>query len=410
MKLKNKSILLLFILGVSLCSGFISFANACQTEEPELNYAEWRFSNNQPYLHVEADNYYTLGFLQGQNLAFQTAWMKLMIMLQAQQIGLSYDIAIYYALDYLEFIPEQYLLEMQGIADAIDVVLVPFMGEIYEISIDFMDVLVQNCFWDIYYGKIIPMLTGYPQAPLIAGACTAIGSHTSKKTVFGQTIDLTLLMMPTVSAVYTKINSKKIFSFRMGSMLAFGGVNKWGLSVSVNLIEVFNYGCSGKPLSIIYRTVLEKARTIRQARYLITSNDFTLGWNYIIRTKRNLAAIETIPNSYSFERINRGGYTFDANIYENSLFRMFMIYPTFYVQRYNRVLELCQTYNQDGDLDINDMFSIYSDSLISRRFTTGDPMEVATVGSFFIDHKNNIYFCIGNPLDSSLGVIPSFKQ
>jgi hypothetical protein len=409
MKLKKKSVLLLAILGVSLISGFISFASACQTHEVDLNYAEWRFSNNQPYLYVEANNYYTLGFLEGQNLAFQTAWMKLMIMLQAQQIGLSYDSAIYYALEYLEFIPEQYMLEMQGMADAIDVVLVPFMGEIYQISIDFMDVLVQNCFWDIYYGKIIPMLTGYPQAPLIAGGCTAIGSHTSKKTVLGQTIDLSLMMMPTVSAVCTKISGKKVFSFRMGSMLAFGGVNKRGLSVSVNLIEVFNYGCSGKPLSIIYRTVLENARTINRARYLITSNDFTLGWNYIIRTRRNLATIETIPNSFRFERIKKGGYTFDANIYENTIFKMFMIYPTSYVERYNRVQELCQNYNQDGDLDIYDLFSIYSDTLVSRRFSTGDPMQVGTVGSFFVDHKNTVYFCLGNPLDSNLGVISALK-
>jgi hypothetical protein len=409
MKLKNKSVLLIFFLGIILSSGFISFASACQTDEGELNYAEWRFSNNQPYLYVEADNYYSLGFLEGQNLAVQIAWMKLMIMLQAQQIGLSYNIAVYYASDYLEFIPEQYILEMQGMADAIDTVLVPFMGEIYEISIDFMDVLVQNCFWDIYYGKIIPMLTGYPQAPLIAGGCTAIGSYCGRKTVLGQTIDLTLLMMPTVSAVYTKINGKKFFSFRMGSMLAFGGVNKRGLSVSVNLIEVFNYGCSGKPLSIIYRSVLENARTIRGARYLITSNEFTLGWNYIIRTRRNLAAIETIPNSFAFERIKKGGYTFDTNIYENSIFKMFMIYPTSYVERYNRVQELCQTYNQDGDLDIYDLLSIFSDTLVSRRFTTGDPMQVGTVGSFFVDHKNCIYFSLGNPLDSTLGVISSFN-
>jgi hypothetical protein len=405
MKLKNKSVLLLFILGVSLSSGFISFANACLTEEVEVNYAEWKISNDQPYLYVEADNYYTLGLLEGENLAFQIAWMKFMIMLQAEQIGLSYDIAIYYALDYLEFIPEQYILEMQGIADAIDIVLVPFMGEIYDISIDFLDILVQNCFWDIYYGKIIPLLTGYPQTPLIAGGCTAIGSYSGRKTALGQTIDLTFLMMPTVSAVYTKINGKKFFSFRMGSMLAFGGVNKRGLSVSVNLIEVFNYGCSGKPLSIIYRSVLENARTIRRARYLITSNDFTLGWNYIIRTRRNLATIETIPNSFTFERIKKGGYTFDANIYENSIFKMFMIYPTSYVERYNRVQELCQNYNQDGDLDLYDLFSVYSDTLISRRFTTGDPMQVGTVGSFFVDHKNNVYFCLGNPLDSNLGVI-----
>ncbi|MFX0144682.1 MAG: hypothetical protein ACFE9C_11435, partial [Candidatus Hodarchaeota archaeon] len=347
MKLKNKSGLLLSILGISVFSGLISFGNACETNDIEGNYAEWIYSNNQPYLYVEADNYYTLGFLEGQNLAFQIAWMKLMIMLQAQEIGLSYDIAIYFALDYLEFIPDEYLLEMEGIADAVEVVSILFMGQIYEISIDFMDVLVQNCFWDIYYGKIIPMLTGYPQSPLIAGGCTAIGSHTHRKPIFGQTIDLTLLMMPTVAWVYTKINGKKMFTFRMGSMLAMGGINKWGLSISVNLIEVFNYGCLGIPLSVLYRSVLENTRFVKQAEKVITSNDFTLGWNFIIRNRWSMIAIETIPNTFSSERIGRGSYTFDANIYENSLFKMFMIYPTKYLERYNRVSELCLTYSQD---------------------------------------------------------------
>ncbi len=409
MQLKDKSVLLLFILGIGFFSGSIPIINACKTDAYERNYAEWRVSNNQPYLYVEADDYYNLGFLEGQNLAFQIAWMKLMIMLQAEEIGISYDLALYYTTDYLGYIPEDYLLEMQGIADAIDVISVSFMGKIYEISIDFIDVLAQNCFWDIYYGKIIPILTGYPQSPLIAGGCTAIGAHTSKNTVFGQTIDLTLLMMPAVSWVYTKINDKKFFSFRLGSMLAMGGINKWGLSISVNLIEVFNYGCSGIPLSIIYRSVLENAKFVKQAKDIITSNNFTLGWNYIIRNKKTMITIESIPNLYSLEQIGRGRYTFDANIYENNLFKMFMIYPTKYLERYNRVAELCHAYNQDGNLDIKELFNICSDTQISRRFTTGDPMEIATVSSFFIDHKNTIYFCLGNPLDSNLGVIESFK-
>ncbi|MFX1374897.1 MAG: carcinine hydrolase/isopenicillin-N N-acyltransferase family protein [Promethearchaeota archaeon] len=408
MQFKKYIVILLFILSFTFSTGFLSYANACKNDNTEFNYAEWRISNYQQYLYVVANDYYTLGFLEGQHLAFQTAWMKLMIMLQAQELGLSYEHALSYTADYLEYIPEKYLLEMQGIADAIDIVPIPFMGEIYQISIDFIDVLAQNCFWDIYYGRIIPMLTGYPQSPLIAGGCTAIGAHTGKKTSFAQTIDLSSLMIPSASWVLTKINNKKFFSFRIGSMLAMGGVNKWGLSISVNLLEVLNYGTSGKPLSIIYRNVLENAIFIRQAKNIIISNDFTLGWNYIIRNRRYMLAIETIPNSYSIERIRRGTYSFDANIYENSLFKTFMIFPTKYLTRYNRVSELCQLYNQDGDLDIHDLFSICSDSLISRRFTTADPMEVGTVSSFFVDTKNNVYFCLGNPLDSSLGLIKLF--
>jgi hypothetical protein len=118
-----------------------------------------------------------------------------------------------------------------------------------------------------------------------------------------------------------------------------------------------------------------------------------------------MMAIETIPNSYSVETIRRGTYTFDTNIYENSIFKMYMIFPTKYLSRYNKVSELCQLYNQDGDLDIQDMFRIYSDTQISRRFTMTDPMEVGTVSYFFVDDKNNVYFCLGNPLDSSLGIL-----
>jgi hypothetical protein len=185
-------------------------------------------------------------------------------------------------------------------------------------------------------------------------------------------------------------------------------VNKWGLSVSVNLLEVFNYGCLGIPISIIYRSILENTRSIKQAKDIILTNNFTLGWNYIIRSKRNLLTIETIPNSYSFERIKRCSYTFDANIYENPLFKMFMIFPTKYIPRYNRVSELCQEYHQDGSLDIYDLFNVYSDLLISRRFSNEDPLEVGTVGSLFLDKRNNIYYCLGNILDSSLGIITFF--
>ncbi len=409
MRLRNKSMILFFIMTFSVGFCFLNSAVAYETGSYETNYAEWRFSNSQPYLYAEADNYYTLGYLEGQNLAFQTAWMKLMITLQAEQIGLTYDIAIYYALAYLDYFSEENIMEMQGIADGIDVVQIPFMGQIYEITIDFYDVLVQNCFWDVYYGKIIPMLSGYPQPPLIVAGCTAIGSNTGRKAILGQTIDISVLMQPTASWVYTNIQGKKVFSFRTGSMLAMGGVNKYGVAISTNLLEVLNVGCVGKPISVIYRSALENAKNVRQAKDIILDNDFTLGWNYIIRDKRHIVSIETIPNSYSIESVKKGSYTFDANVYENPYFKAFMIYPTKYVERYDRVSELCQTYSQDGELDINDLFQIYSDTLISRRYTSPDPLSVGTAGSFFVDAKSNVYFCLGNPLDSELGLISSFN-
>jgi hypothetical protein len=407
MHLKKRSVILLLFVVITPSFLFINSVNACNDDK--IPFAEWKISNGQPYLHIEANDYYELGLLEGENLAFQIAWMKLMIMIQAQELGMSYDMAKYMALEYLDYIPENYILEMNGIADAIDVVPLVFMGNYYEVSIDFLDVLAQNCFWDIYYGIILPTITGYPQLPFIVGGCTAIGSHTGKKTIFGQTIDITYMMTPATAWVYTNIRGRKVFSFRMGSMLAFGGVNKYGLTLSVNLLEVVNYGCYGIPLSIIYRSVLEKARFVTAALRIIRNNNFTLGWNYIVRQKRVMLAIETIPNSYTVEIIRRGCYTFDANIYENPYFKMFMIYPTKYIERYNRVSELCELYNQDGNLDLDDLFEIYSDTLISRRFTTVDPLDVGTAGSFFINEKNNIYFCLGNPLNSNLGIISSFS-
>jgi predicted choloylglycine hydrolase len=215
-------------------------------------------------------------------------------------------------------------------------------------------------------------------------------------------------MQPTASWVYTKIQGKKVFSFRTGSMLAMGGVNKYRLAISTNLIEVLNVGSIGKPISVIYRSVLENAKNIRQAKNMILDNDFTLGWNYIIRDKRNIVAIETIPNSYSLERVKRRGYTFDANVYENPYFKAFMIYPMKYAERYDRVSELCQMYSQNGKLDIDDLFDIYSEPIIARRYTSPDPLGVGTAGSFFVDTKSRVYFCLGNPVDSKLGLISRF--
>jgi len=409
MQQRNKSIILFFILTFTICFGFFNSTLACENNTVETNYAEWKFSNNQSYLYVKADNYYTLGYLEGQNLAFQTAWMKLMILLQAQEIGLSYDVAIHYSLDYLDYFPEEYLLEMNGFADAIDFVLVPFMGVVYNITINFLDVLAQNCFWDIYYGKIVPMLSGYPQQPLIAVGCTALGSRTSwGRAILGQTIDISLLMQPTASWVYTKIQGKSVFSFRTGSILAMGGVNKYGVAISTNLLEVFNIGCIGKPISVIYRSALENSKNLKQAKNIILDNDFTLGWNYIIRDTRNIVAIETIPNSYSFEIVKGREYTFDANIYDNPYFKAYMIYPMKYTERYDRVYELCQLHSEDGKLDMHDLFNIYSDPIIARRYKTPNPLEVGTAGSFFVDTKSRVYFCLGNPMDSGLGLISRF--
>jgi hypothetical protein len=85
-----------------------------------------------------------------------------------------------------------------------------------------------------------------------------------------------------------------------------------------------------------------------------------------------------------------------------------MIYPMEYTERYDRVSELCQIYSEDGKLDINDLFDIYSDPVIARRYTNLDPLEVGTAGSFFVDAKSRVYFCLGNPVDSELGIISRF--
>jgi hypothetical protein len=122
-----------------------------------------------------------------------------------------------------------------------------------------------------------------------------------------------------------------------------------------------------------------------------------LGWNYIIRDNRRIYAIETIPNTNDIKLLRRGKYTFDANVYENLLFKSFIQYPSKYLARYNKASELCQILNQDGNLNKKDLFSIISyydgtESNIFRPFKTYDSWEVGTAGSFLIDSRMNIYF------------------
>ena len=123
------------------------------------NKAEWLESNNQPYLYVEASTDYELGYLTGQNIANQITSLKLLLQFVAPQYNTDYDSLLLIARDYLEFIPWYQQQEFQGLADGASNVL--------ETPIAFQDILLQNCWLDIFYGQISPLQFNF-------AACTAL--------------------------------------------------------------------------------------------------------------------------------------------------------------------------------------------------------------------------------------------
>ena len=130
------------------------------------SYAIWHKKNGQKYLEVKASNHYQLGFIQGNYLFKKIFELKEIIHLIALKYipkNFSYKKFKKMAKLYEKFIPKNFQLEMKGVADAIR-------------GISYGDILLQNCFFDIFYGHLIPNDKHNPIFDSYEMGCTSFGA------------------------------------------------------------------------------------------------------------------------------------------------------------------------------------------------------------------------------------------
>ena len=75
---------------------------------------EWRESNKQPYLFVDAEDHYLLGVGVGRGLKEQIGFMHKSVLGMLMKAGIKKEMLISLANEYKKFIPDNYLQEIKG--------------------------------------------------------------------------------------------------------------------------------------------------------------------------------------------------------------------------------------------------------------------------------------------------------
>ncbi|MEJ2296844.1 MAG: hypothetical protein P8Y23_19020, partial [Candidatus Lokiarchaeota archaeon] len=192
---------------------FYNFSNRIAFSRIHTGYSEWRDSNGELYLYINADNYYDLGYLTGKGLALNIALMKYELMISSLMFGIDYFSMINIAKQYKEYIPAHYLIELQGISDGASA------GSGFYLS--FEDVLVQSVFLEIIYGRLLPNIS-------VSLGCTAFGTiNSDNHTLIGQNIDLMKPMGACGAFVLHKYRNEPLtFTYRIGACTLPMGKNE----------------------------------------------------------------------------------------------------------------------------------------------------------------------------------------
>ena len=358
-------------------------------------FAKWKSSNCQSYLLVNAQDYYSLGYLTGKGLMDQILTMDAIIKSLISSYGFNLQEIQYYAQIYDLFIPTEYKDEMQGMADAT--------------MLSYLDILLQIVFLDLYYGILIPTQIGLDSV----GACTALLIKNTKWHVtIGQNMDFGLIFLPTLSYVkHTVMGKQAVFSLRMGASTLAIGKNK-RVSCTQTLVQTWKMANFGTPTGIKARIAFENCKSASKFFQVMTSS-YCASWNYIISDfKGNVVATETLPDSFIIQSLKFGDTAVRTNTYISEELKVFLIDPTYSVSRQIKAEELLKLKQESKcivrEKDLMFILSYYdgTDASICRFPDPADPSSICTEAFFVSSGVRRGYFGIGNPIQCSWGRIP----
>ncbi len=375
----------------------------------EKDYAEWRDSNGQRYLEVHADDPFTIGLLQGVQLAEQIHHLKHYVS----------DFAVRYATKrqsykkfrelarngYEKFFPPHFIEEMKGLAEGAK-------------EVDYEDILVQNCFFDIVYGQLIPEDVENPLLSDYALGCTAFGimnTHRSGKEPYpehkssedmtpepliGQNFDYARIFRRALSFVHLKKPDKpEIFALRLGGMLCLpAGRNSLGVAMTVNAIKSRVQGALAMPSTAKARLCFETSVTAESCYDLLFSLPISAPCNILIADKAEIIAVEAVPEHYVKKNVTTT--VVKSNTFVTDQLKQYLTHPQYSKQRqYYAAGRLSQMYEDKGGvLTDEDLLELLRDKPIICRKKRLQPKTIA-----FLTRK---YFGEGNPVDNPIGEIP----
>lgn len=385
------AILLIILIGAWILLGSGYIANHIAYIRPVSGYWEWQESNGQKYLYVEADNSYDLGYHTGVAMASDIVKMKLVLNAFALFMGSNIWEMEQVSNQYIEYIPEWYIQELQGMADGAS-----FSSGTW---ISFTDTLVQAVFIEAMYGRIIPLHEN-PIEPHQVG-CTDFGAVNNNGSItIGQTWDFSILFSWTHQFVLHKLPGKPlVFTYRMGACPALPlGKNEYGLTLVMNLVMTDAIAPIMTPTFVYIREGLENNVTAEDlCKTLLPDNKSSYSHNFLMADNDTLIAVQCLPENVT-KKVNPPTIV-QSNTYSDLYWQQYLVHPEYSKQRQQYAeIQIASNYT-DGDLTEQELLAMMGDNPIICR-----PFQGLTE-SFTIAFMTKTHFGIGT-VNDLIGVIP----
>ncbi len=358
-----------------------------------MNY-EWRDSNGQPFLYVEADTHYELGVATGKGLVNQIAAAQMMNKFIPKLLGVSLEEFVSVAREYLPFVPAKYRDEIHGMAKG--------ASEASGQRFTFDDILLQALSLEVLYGRYnfdpgsidLKSLTSFQ-------ACTCLGAvNGDGSVVMGQNYDAPGSSNASMAWVLHKVGDEPlVFSARLGGVPAMPvGKNEYGLAMVVNVIVSNVTAPVMVPRFVRSREAFATCRTAQEAYQVMYANDeFPFSLNMLISDPEKVIGVQILPNEI------RPNYVKDvlvqANKYDYIDWQKYLRDPDYALERYRRAdLLLRQAYQDNERITDEMLLDILRDSPVICR---DDEKEMGQTIAFFTRES----FGLGNA-KGSIGSVP----
>ncbi len=343
-------------------------------------YAEWRESNSQPYLYVTADNPYDMGYLSGKELGWKIVYMKLYLMGTGSFYGFSYQKLREISLNFTQYIPEDHLEELRGLADG--------ATQSTGCYISYQDAIVQHVFTEATYGHLEPR------------GCTVIGANNSDgSATIGQNWDFSDAFRPTMAWVHAEMPGKSsTFTLRGGACLSLiCGKNEYNLSLLSSLVSLNQVADFMMPLSSITKLALETSTNLDEMFDIIYANSqSSYGYTMMFGNSTDFYASQHLPSQYQF---NVSDLVVFTNTYTIDAWQTYLLDPYYSLDRQLYVEESLTVAYADRIVTEAELLDILSDEPVVAR--TGANIFSSSTCAFFTTDKFGM-----NKVGISLGICP----
>jgi hypothetical protein len=400
-----KALLIIFLVsGVFLTSLNVTTRTFFYRSSPNINgNFRWMKSNTQEYLEVTAEDRYSLGYLEGRGLAKQIINFRSAILTS----GLiywqkSYSIMVDEAKLYLPAIPQEYQTEMQGMADGAS-----FQSGQY---ISFEDILLQNVYLDLSYGRWLPILNESASGEF---GCTDVGARNPDGSIImGQNFDYSKIldhdsMFPSMSFVHLKFAGKtEMFGLRFGGMLALPVMKTANnITVVVTVIETNILTNYSMPAVVVARYAFENTNKAEDLiRIVFDEYERNVGFTILAKNQTHLIGIQSHPLGY---RINENATIVNSNCYAYPDWNEEILGSGDYSKTRQKYTErLLKDKTEDGELTYEELLEILGTTEDGFEGEKSAPCyDQGLMGDATLAVFTERHFALGNVHDG-LGVIP----